>query len=114
MSDEHKTRTNQHESDDSESLLRTFAALGAVFVVFMLFMLTVSLMWGYMDYMEAQGTEQACQDKYGESAEYVGDTSAFGGSGICDTADGQKYIDSETAPMSLGSFGDYLSQVEWI
>lgn len=66
---------------------------------------------GYIDHLESAGTEQACEDKYGQNAEYIGDTSAFGGTGICDTENGQKFVKKQVASIGPGTFGDYLHAV---
>lgn len=102
------------EPDDSDSNLREIAHLVLVIAVVLFALTTITMMFGYTDYLTAQGTEEACQQKYGESAEYVGDTSSFGGSGICGTEDGQKYIEKELAPMNFNTLGGYLSQVELV
>lgn len=59
-------------------LLVTFA-IGALFVV-------DSVTDGYTE----RAGQQTCEAEYGPAAEYIGQTSAFGGNGVCQV-DGEQY-----------------------
>lgn len=51
----------------------------------------VSVMFGGMDWIEHKSGQYACEERYGEEADYIGETSAFGGSAICEVDGEQKY-----------------------
>lgn len=113
MSDQHAER--DHQSDEEQDGDSKTGLLGAVIMfsvpiilILALFTLLFGFM-GYMDYLEERGTEQACIERYGEGSEYVGDTGFASQTGVCDTPEGQKYVDIQTAPVSIGTFADYVT-----
>jgi hypothetical protein len=71
------------------------------------------LVANYPMYLSDVGNQQACEMAYGPNATYVGDT--WGGvdrqGALCQTEDGIKIAESQTAPMNQDTATDYLAAV---
>lgn len=102
---------NEQKDDDGEpSNWVAFALLAAAIGLLVGLFLLLGGVWGYFDYLMQEGSQQACENKYGEKAEFVGDTGFASETGVCDTPDGQKYVELETAPMNLETLQEYLAE----
>lgn len=103
------TEDNDAEGGESNGSWRDALAMVVPLVVmFLLVVVVFGGFSGYMDHLEAQGTEAVCEEQWGEASEYVGDTGFTSDTGICDTPEGQKYVDTEMAPVGVGTFLDYV------
>lgn len=116
MPDGQTDHTPQDKSQDSDGdrggFLSFLIVIGPVFLVFALMVALLLGMMGYMDFLEERGTEQACIERYGDGSEYVGDTGFASNTGICNTPDGQKYVEIQMASIGPGTFADYVTGVE--
>lgn len=98
-------------SDESEVSWWAFPLL-MVFAATVLF--SILLIGNYPMYLSEVGNQQACEDAYGPSAVYVGDTGAgFANNkgALCQTDDGLKIVKRQSAPMNLKTFNAYLHAV---
>lgn len=72
------------------------------------------LLGGYPTYLSDVGNQHACETTFGENATYVGKTGAgytTQRGALCQTNDGLRIIESQTAPMNWDTFNGYLSGV---
>lgn len=99
---------------DWEEAKQTLRLLAPVVIVLVM-LAGMILVAGYPDYLHERGSQNACEEAFGENATYQGEVGGFLSSGdgvFCDTGGGEvRTTEGRTAPVTLGTFTDYLGAV---
>lgn len=86
-----------------------------VLIVLMVSLLAlVILLAGYPDYLYERGSQNACEEEFGEDATFRGEVGGWWSSGdgvFCDVGGELKTTEGRSAPMNLETLGDYLEAV---
>lgn len=85
----------------SEDTTDKSSPLRLILVMVLMSFVVVGLMAG-TQWVDQRSGQHGCEQKYGEDAEYIGDTSFFGGSAICEVDGEQKYAQPSMGWIASG------------